>query len=191
MAIQYTTVRHEREIEQILALQAHNLPMAISPEQAHSQGFVTVQHKPEVLLRMNAAFPSVIAKIGDELAGYCLVMLHEFAPEVPVLAPLFERLEQLHWRGRPLSESSWFVMGQVCVAERYRGQGIFDGLYRHLAEVCRPHFDFVVTEVAERNGRSLRAHERAGFDTFHIYKNPATGELWHVIAWDWAWENVA
>lgn len=185
MVIHYKTVQHEEDIMQILALQACNLPSAITLEQASSQGFVTVKHDPEVLRRMNAAFPSVIAKEGDHLAGYCLVMLREFAPEVPVLAPLFERLEQLTWRGRPLSAGGWFVMGQVCVAEPYRGRGVFDSLYRHLADVCRPHFDFVVTEVAERNARSLRAHERVGFETFHIYDDPTTGERWHVIAWDW------
>ncbi|MCS7037829.1 MAG: GNAT family N-acetyltransferase [Saprospiraceae bacterium] len=185
MVIHYKRVQHEEEIAQILALQAYNLPSAISPEQASSQGFVTVKHDPEVLRRMNAAFPSVIAKEGDRLAGYCLVMLREFAPEVPVLAPLFERLEQLEWRGRPLSAGRWFVMGQICVAEPYRGKGVFDGMYRHLADVCRLHFDFVVTEVAERNTRSLRAHERVGFETFHIYDDPTTGERWHIIAWNW------
>ncbi len=185
MVIRYTTVEDSKTLEQILALQACNLPSAISKEQARTQGFVTVKHDPEVLRRMNAAFPSVVAKEGDVLAGYCLVMLREFAPEVPILAPFFERLEQLSWRGRPLSSGGWFVMGQVCVAEAYRGRGVFNGLYRHLADICQPHFDFVVTEVAERNTRSLRAHERVGFETFHIYDDPSTGERWHVIAWDW------
>ncbi len=185
MAICYTTVQREEEIAQILALQSRNLLSAIGPEQASRQGFVTVRHDPEVLRRMNAAFPSVIAKEGDVLAGYCLVMLPAFAPEVPVLAPLFERLEHLSWRGRSLSAGGWFVMGQVCVAEPYRGKGVFDGLYRHLADVCRPHFDFVITEVAERNARSLRAHRRVGFETFHIYDDLTLGERWHIIAWDW------
>ncbi len=185
MSIQYTVVRDARELEQILALQAQNLPSAISPEQAREQGFVTVRHTVEVLRRMNAVFPSVIAKDGDTLAGYCLIMLRMFAPDVPILAPLFERLATLSWRGHPLRNGRWFVMGQVCVAEAYRGQGVFDGLYRHLAEVCRAHFDFVVTEVAERNVRSLRAHQRVGFETFHIYDDPTTGERWHIIAWDW------
>ena len=184
MPVFYTTVRQEADVAQILALQARNLPSVLSAEQARTQGFVTVQHDLEVLRRMNAAFPSVIAKDGETLAGYCLVMLPAFAPEVPILAPLFERLEELIWRGRPLKQGGWFVMGQVCVAEAYRGQGVFDGLYHHLADVCSPHFDFVVTEVAERNTRSLRAHERVGFETFHRYDDPITGEHWHVIAWD-------
>lgn len=184
MAIRYTTVQHEQDVRQILELQAANLPSAISTETAHSQGFVTVRHEPEVLLRMNRAYPSVIAKDGERLAGYCLVMLREFGPEVPVLAPMFDLLDTLSWRGRPLRDGGWFVMGQVCVAEGYRGQGVFDGMYAKLREVCRADFDFVVTEIAERNTRSLRAHERVGFETFHVYPDATTGEVWYVVALD-------
>lgn len=181
----FTTVSTRAEVQQILDLQACNHPSALSAETMSEQGFVTVQHDPDVLWRMNQAFPSVIARDGDTLAGYCLVMPQAFRSEVPILEPLFVLLENLSWRGKPLREGRWFVMGQVCVAEAYRGQGVFDGMYQKLREVCRPHFDFVVTEVAARNTRSLRAHERVGFETFHIYPDDVTGERWHVIAWDW------
>jgi len=169
-------------VHQILELQAANLPSILSPETARSQGFVTVRHEPDVLLRMNQAYPSVLAKDGERPAGYCLVMLRAFAPEVPVLVPMFDLLETLSWRGRFLNESRWFVMGQVCVAEGYRGQGVFDGMYAKLREICRPAFDVVVTEIAERNARSLRAHERVGFETIHVYPDATTGEVWHVVA---------
>lgn len=182
MDIRYTTVQNEQDVRQILDLQAANLQATISPETARSQGFVTVRHDPDVLLRMNRAYPSVIAKAGDQAAGYCLVMPREFAAEVPVLAPMFALLETLSWRGRPLRDGGWFVMGQVCVAEGYRGQGVFDGLYAKLREVCRADFDFVVTEIAERNTRSMRAHERVGFETIHVYPDSTTGEMWHVVA---------
>lgn len=182
MDIRYTTVQDAQDVGQILDLQAANHPSAISLETARSQGFVTVRHEPDVLLRMNRAYPSVIAKDGERLAGYCLVMPREFGPEVPVLAPMFDLLETLSWRGRPLRDGGWFVMGQVCVAEAYRGQGVFDGLYAKLREVCRTDFDFVVTEIAERNARSLRAHERVGFETIHVYPDATTGEVWHVVA---------
>ncbi|MCK6694313.1 MAG: GNAT family N-acetyltransferase [Thermoanaerobaculia bacterium] len=181
--IVFTQVSNHREVGQILELQAQNLAASLTPEVIASQGFVTVKHDPEVLLEMNRAYPSVIAKAGDVLAGYCLVMPREFAPRVPVLAPMFAMLETLSWQGRPLSESRWFVMGQVCVTEAFRGQGVFDGMYRKLREVCRRDFDFVVTEVAERNTRSMRAHQRVGFETIHTYPDDTTGELWHVIAW--------
>ena len=181
MDLKFTTVSHAGEIEQILALQARNLASALAPETLLEQGFLTVQHDPAVLLRMNQAYPSVIAKAGDTLAGYCLVMPREFGVEVPVLAPLFNLLSGLSWRGQPLSRLRWFVMGQICVAEAFRGQGVFDGMYQKLFAVCRPDFDLVLTEVAARNKRSLRAHQRVGFEAIHIYPDALSGETWHVI----------
>lgn len=181
-AIHFTQVTDPAEVRQILDLQAQNLAANLSPETRRQQGFVTVRHQPEVLLRMNQAYPSVIAKAGDQLAGYCLVMLRDFGNQVPELIAMFAMLDQLSWQGRPLRSGGWFVMGQVCVAEAYRGQGVFDGMYGKLREVCHPDFDFVITEVAARNTRSLRAHERVGFEPVHIYEDRQSGETWHVIA---------
>lgn len=178
----YTQVKNDSEVLQILELQAQNMAAVLTPDVIASQGFLTVRHDPEVLLDMNKAYPSVIAKDGGRLAGYCLVMPRDFASRVPILAPMFAMLENLTWQRRPLNESRWFVMGQVCVAEEYRGRGVFDGMYQKLREVCRPDFDFVVTEVAGRNTRSLRAHGRVGFETIHTYPDETTGEVWHVIA---------
>jgi GNAT superfamily N-acetyltransferase len=112
-------------------------------------------------------------------------MPRAFAAEVPILAPLFERLESLSWRGVPLSGNPrWFVMGQICVAAGYRGRGVADAMYRALADTYRTRFDFTVTEVAARNTRSLRVHARAGFETLQVYPDATTGEEWHVIGLD-------
>lgn len=180
--IQFTTVSTADEVRQILDLQEKNLAMSLSPETMASQGFVTVRHDPTVLQRMNEATPAVIAKNGGQLAGYALAMPREFAPDVPILLPMFEMLSALSWRGKSLRDNPrWFVMGQICVAEGYRGAGVFDGLYLKMKEVYRQKYDFIVTEVAERNTRSMRAHERVGFQTMHTYPDEIAGEIWRVI----------
>ena len=180
--VQYTTVSTSEEVLQILDLQRKNLASLLSAETMASQGFLTVRHDPEVLQRMNEVAPAVIAKAGDRIAGYALVMPREFAPEVPILLPMFEMLNGLSWKNKFLRDNPhWFVMGQICVAEGYRGMGIFDGLYLKMKEVYRSHYDFTVTEVAERNTRSMRAHERVGFHTMRIYPDETTGEVWRVI----------
>jgi GNAT superfamily N-acetyltransferase len=183
--IHFTTVSQTGHVAQIAELQAANLASALTPDIAASQGFVTVRHDPEVLARMNAAAPGIIATDAGRVVGYALVMPRAFAPDVPILAPLFRMLDTLSWRGVLLrNHPRWFVMGQICVAEGYRGHGIFDGLYRTMADVYRDRYDFTVTEVAARNGRSLRAHARAGFRTMRIYPDATTGEDWHVIVLD-------
>ncbi|MGE0362121.1 MAG: N-acetyltransferase family protein [Vicinamibacterales bacterium] len=181
--IVYRAVSNSAEVRQIHALQAANHPTALTAAEMAAQGFVTVRHDLAVLQRMSDVAPGVIATDGDAVVGYALVMPREFAADVPILRPLFAVLEGLQWRGRPLRDDPrWFVMGQICVAEGYRGAGIFDGLYRAMAEQCRERYDFTVTEVAARNTRSLRAHRRVGFETIHVYPDDITGEEWHVIA---------
>jgi hypothetical protein len=186
MTIRYTTVSHPRQVEQILALQEANHRDRVDPETAAREGFTSVRHDPAVLQAMNRMNPSAIALAGDDLAGYCLMMPQAFRPQVPILEPMFALLEGLQWRGRALSgDPRWFVMGQVCVAAAFRGQGVFDGVYHALRDAYAPHFDFVVTEISQRNARSQRAHRRVGFQTLHAYVEPESGEGWEVVVWDW------
>jgi len=186
MNLVFTTVQSPREVQQILDLQAANHRAVVDADTAREQGFTTVRHDPDVLLAMNREAPAAIAKYGDELAGYCLMMPQRFREQVPILAPMFAMLERLVWRGEPLrGNPRWFVMGQVCVAQAFRGQGVFDGMYRTLREVYAAQFDFTVTEVSRRNARSLRAHRRVGFETMHVYDDPSGEDTWEVVVWDW------
>jgi GNAT superfamily N-acetyltransferase len=185
MEIVFTTVSNADEVAQILDLQALYHVSNVSATEAAEQGFVTLRHDPIVLRRMNEAAPSIIAKDGVRVAGYALVMPRSFAADVPLLQPMFDLLDTLSWRGKALCDNPrWFAMGQICVARDYRGAGIFDGMYLKMKEVCRSDYDFVITEIAERNTRSLRAHARAGFQTLQIYPNEITGEIWHTVVLD-------
>ena len=182
MAIDYRTVTSLEEVAQILDLQAHNLSTAITPETALTQGFLTVRHDLDILWRMNQVEPSIIAKFENKVIGYALVMLPGFAHDIPVLQPMFDLIDQLAIADiNQGKQANWFVMGQVCVDEKFRGMGVFDGLYQKMTEVYRNKFDFAITEVAARNTRSLRAHQRVGFKDIHQYSETITGETWHLI----------
>ena len=186
-SIEFTTVSTPEQVSEILELQAGNHPSALTAETMAREGFVTVRHEPSVLRRMNQVAPAIIAKAACRVVGYALVMPRSFAADVPILRPLFELLDTLSWKGVSLRDNPrWFVMGQICIADDYRGIGIFEGLYRTMAETYRDRFDFTVTEVAARNPRSLRAHARVGFQALHVYPDASTGEEWHVIALDFA-----
>lgn len=173
-------VTRREELEQILQLQAANLRDHVSPEQASREGFLSVAHTLDVLERMHALAPSVIAKEGDTLAGYALVMPVEARAFVPLLEPMFQLFETLSWRGRPLNDSRYYVMGQICVADAFRGRGVFDALYREHQVRYGTRYDCTVTEVATRNTRSMRAHARVGFEVLKTYRD-ATDE-WAVVA---------
>ncbi len=124
-------------------------------------------------------------KDGEEVVGYALVMPRSFAVDGPILQPMFDLLDTLSWHRESLrTQDRWFVMGQICVAEGYRGMGVFDGMYQKMRELCGKEYDFVITEIAERNTRSIRAHERVGFQTLHTFSDAVAGEDWRVVVWD-------
>jgi L-amino acid N-acyltransferase YncA len=171
------------DLQDILSLQRENHRDHVSPGDAEREGFVTVAHTLEALEQMHALAPSVVAREGDALAGYALTMPLEARDAAPVLAPMFAQFDALSWQGRPLSASRYYVMGQVCVARAFRGQGVFDALYRGHREAYAPRFDFIVTEIATRNARSMRAHARVGFQVISTYRDAL--DEWAVVLWDW------
>ena len=179
--IQITQASSDEHLRGILALQQLNLPVNISAEEAADQGFVTVVHNFDILRRMNEAGAHTIAVDGDRVVGYALTMLPRFRVEIPVLAPMFERLDHLDWHGRPLHQTPYFVMGQVCVAKECRGMGVFDKLYSGLKKFNADRFEMVATEISSRNTRSLRAHARVGFETMLEFSETEGGELWVIV----------
>ncbi len=184
--IDFDIVRDDHDVRQILGLQALNHCSAVDPLSAASDGFTTVRHDFDLLRDMNRTHPSAIARCGEDLAGYCLMMPQSFRSRIPILEPMFCLLEGLSWRVRPLAgDQRWFVMGQVCVASGYRGLGVFDGLYALLRRTYSADFDFTVTEISRRNARSLRAHQRVGFEYLHDYFDPIAEDHWEVVVWDW------
>jgi hypothetical protein len=147
------------------------------------QGFVTVQHDLPLLRSMNASARQIIARHGDRIIAYALVMRPEIKYMVPVLIPMFEMLDTLYYKGTPLPKTKYYVMGQICVDADFRGAGVFDGLYNKHREVYSREYDLCITEVSTRNLRSMKAHLRCGFKTIHTFSD-ATDE-WNILLWDW------
>lgn len=180
MEIVYRTAVTEDELSQIIRLQGKNLRHTRSAEEESDQGFVTVQHDLGLLQEMNDAEKHVVAMDGHTVAGYALAMVRAFKERIPILAPMFDLLENITVEGERVGDSDFIVMGQVCVAQEYRGKGIFQGLYRHYFELYKPKYGWVITEVAARNTRSLRAHLNVGFKEIYRYDEPGMEE-WVVV----------
>jgi len=181
MMVEITQAKSDTDLQGILALQRKNLAVNLSPEEVADQGFVTVVHHLDILRRMNDAGAHTIAKDGNLVVGYALTMLPSFRTEIPVLMSMFDRLDDMQWNGKSLQDTAYFVMGQVCVAKEYRGQGVFDGLYHGLKNFNANRFELVVTEISRRNTRSLRAHERFGFDIMQEFTDEENGEEWVIV----------
>ena len=181
--IQYTTAESDSDLYGILKLQRENLPSTISREEALEQGFVTIEHDFALLKRMNSPYPHIIAKDGEEVVGYTLVMLRDLRDEIQVLVPMFEQINSITYKGKTLRDARYVVMGQVCIAKGYRGQGVFQGLYVEMARRMADDYDYIITEISLRNLRSVRAHHKVGFETIREYQAD-DGEMWAIVLWE-------
>jgi len=178
-----TIAKDRSDLEQILELQQKNLVGGLSASEWQQQGFVTVQHTIDMLENMHRVAPSIIVKDGDRVVAYALTMLRECAPVVPALQPMFDSFDEIEWKGCPLREQRFYAMGQICIDKAYRGQGLFDTLYHAHRDVYSPQFDILATEIATRNQRSMRAHQRVGFKVISTYRDSL--DEWAVVLWDW------
>jgi RimJ/RimL family protein N-acetyltransferase len=187
--IEYCVSETDEDLLQILQLQQDNHSVGLSREELQSEGFVSAQHDLETLRKMHQDFPHVLAKTTVEgesrVIGYALCMMRNAEQHIAILSGLFSTIDASHYEGKLLSETNYFVMGQVCIAKPFRGgkYGVFGGMYRHMRAVMAPSFEYIVTSIATRNPRSLRAHEKVGFQVIHSYSS--FGEDWNIVLWDW------
>jgi len=167
-SIEIGCVEGDDDLEQILVLQKRNLTFS-------KDGFVTVHHTLDILRAFHAMMPSVVARHHGDVVGYALSMPREASGLVPILEPMFRRLDTL----AVLAAQRWYVMGQVCVDEAWRGRGLFGKLYDEHRNRFAGQFDWLVTEIAMRNPRSLKAHARVGFVEIDRYVDDT--DEWSVV----------
>lgn len=184
-SIELRQVSSQLDLIQILELQQNNLSKAVSIEERKAEGFVSVEHDLETLSLMNSPHPHIIARDGDALVGYCLVMLQEMRDHIDLLKPMFAVIDNQSINGKSLKQIQYLVMGQVCVHKAYRGQGVFYKMYDHMRAVMNEAFDVVITEISSQNTRSLRAHEKQGFRSLYKFTDPITLHPWEIVYWDW------
>ncbi|AKD03768.1 GNAT family N-acetyltransferase [Pontibacter korlensis] len=182
--ITYKTSENDTELEGILSLQKANLKIGLPEGEIESQGFVTVDHSLEVLQRFNQIEKHVIAKDGEKVVGYVLAMTKESRFDIPILLPMFEVFDNIKFRGKVVSAYNYMVVGQVCVDKDYRGKGIFGDCYLTYKQHYSEKYDFAITEIAKSNLRSLKAHNRVGFEEVHSYLDPDQ-TAWSIVVWDW------
>lgn len=181
--LEVSIVTTEKELLQIHELNQKNLKQNLSEETKKNEGFVTWLYSVELLKKMHQLSPSIIIKDVQKLAAYALTTLKDSATFHPDLKTMFCNLETVYFRNQPLSFYRFYCMGQICVDEEYRGMGLVNMLYLKHREVYSTQYDFILTEISTSNSRSLRAHEKMGFETIYTYQDSI--DEWNVVVWDW------
>lgn len=179
----------DQDLRDILDLQRQNLVGNLPADVQAREGFVTLQYTLAELQQLHAAAPSIIARADGRLVGYALAAAPAVRGLVPPLDELFALVETLPYHGRPLADYPYYLMGQICISDGYRGLGLFDELYQAHRATYSSQYQLLVTDIAARNARSLRAHQRVGFQPLHRFHDPASEQEWVVVGWDWQLEK--
>jgi len=182
MDLVYKVAETDSDFEQILSLQKLNHHNTISREVQDREGFVFAEHTLEKLKTMSEHVPQVIAVADGQIIAYTLAMTTSMKDHIPSLTSMFGQFRECQYQHKPLLDYPFVIGGQVCVAESYRGMGIFPGLYYALAKHTKGKYRLCVTEIAQRNPRSLRAHQKMGFEIIRTFSDDK--ETWDIVAWD-------
>jgi hypothetical protein len=176
-------VTTDQEIDQIFALSKANLVTNLSTDAKAKEGFVTWVYTPESLHAIHTVIPSVIVKDGDTLAGYALSLSPACVDIYPPMAPTHSMISAIQYNGRPLGQQKIYYCGQICVAQDYRGQGVVNHLYQFHRQHFGPQFDLLATEISTANPRSLKAHQKTGFQLIATHRDEV--DEWDIVLWDW------
>ena len=178
------------DLEAIRLLQRENLFKYIDSEEAAKEVFVTAEYTYDFLKLMNDGSPSIIAKDGDILVGYALVARKEsvFGKFHPLLDDLYTEIDKTAYQISDneeivLGNESYVYMGQVCVKKGYRSNGLLQDMYAYYRDCYSNTFQYVVTDVARTNMRSVKAHMKRGFKVLRSIE--LVGKTFEIIIWDW------
>lgn len=176
-------VNSKKELEQIHILNQQNLRQNVSRDEQLLEGFVSWHYSLELLEKMHALAQSIIVKDGDDVVAYALVTLKEACSFHTDLQMMLANLESVEYKGRSLMLYDFYLMGQICISKNYRGKGVFNLLYQHHKKIYSKEYELLVTEISVGNTRSLKAHEKLGFQTIHTYSD--NKDIWNIVVWDW------
>lgn len=152
--------------------------------QVLSHGFVSAEYSVEYLQTMNDVTPCVIAVDAAGLViAYALVTTKEVASAHPLLTDMVRSIDGANYQGRSLGTSSYVIIGQLCIAEAYRGQGLVPRLYDYFRQQYQQQFKFMLTDVSTANPRSLKAHLKYGFEI--VDQQDYDGDTWYIVLKDW------
>ena len=93
-------------------------------------------------------------------------------------------IDTLYYKNHNLQELDYLIGGQVCIEKNFRGKGLFYKLYNYAQQSYKSSYPLMLTEVSDRNPRSVKAHLNCGFEIIHSYQM-TDQESWSILAWNW------
>ena len=179
--VEIQLAKTSEELIEVLVLQQANLRKNISDEEATTQGFLMAEYDLAFLELLHKNSPGILAKVGEKVVGYSLVALPDTARHHPLLADLVENIERCKYDGKAVT--NYAIVAQLCVSKDYRGQNLVQKLYGAFRDHYANRYMYCVTDVAQANHRSLKAHQKRGFQVIDTLAYGGIG--WNIVLWDW------
>jgi ribosomal protein S18 acetylase RimI-like enzyme len=179
--VEIQLAKTSEELIEVLVLQQANLRKNISEEEATTQGFLMAEYDLAFLELLHKNSPGILAKVGEKVIGYSLVALPDTARHHPLLADLVENIERCKYDGKAVT--NYAIVAQLCVSKDYRGQNLVQKLYGAFRDHYANRYMYCVTDVAQANHRSLKAHQKRGFKVIDTLAYGGIG--WNIVLWDW------
>jgi hypothetical protein len=98
-----------------------------------------------------------------------------------LMADLVQNIERCFYNGTPIE--NYVIVAQLCVSKDYRGLDLVQQLYGAFRDQYASSYTYCVTDVAQANARSLRAHQKRGFQVIDTLDYGGIG--WDIVLWDW------
>jgi ribosomal protein S18 acetylase RimI-like enzyme len=92
-----------------------------------------------------------------------------------------ENIERCQFESKPIE--NYAIVAQLCVSKEYRGQDLVQKLYGGFRDHYANQYTYCITDVAQANQRSLKAHQKRGFQVIDTLDYGGIG--WNIVLWDW------
>lgn len=142
-----------------LDLQAKNLLPNV-PKGSQENGFVTTPFTMTQLEHMIAKEDVFIALNEQEVIGYIVCASWDFLSQYLIFAYMATLLPDVTQLGEKITMKNSYQYGPICIAEEWRGKGIFEPFFAYARGQMQSKYRYGLTFVNTRNRRSRAAHER-------------------------------
>lgn len=155
----------ESDIIPILTIQSSNLRDHLNPEQ-RKDGYLSIAFSENEFRSFHRDIGVVVAKLQDQVVGYCCISSAKFNARFPVLDQIVANLSGylIPDHDRRPEEAMTCLHGPVCIAKSFRGRGVLPHLFTHGIQLAKDAgYSFCFSFISSENQRSLRAHLKLPF----------------------------
>jgi hypothetical protein len=164
----------------ILHLQSANYIANLSDED-RKEGFLSAEFTPEQTAKIAEDLGTMVAVVGNRVAGFLCAFCREFETGSPVIAKMLDSYDLVIFEGKRLSSFNSYIYGPVCIGREYRRHGLLRGLYEAQKKDLAGRFEVGVAFVSRSNPHSLQAHV-AGLGMAEVGEFELKGNVYVILA---------